>query len=465
MDSRLSRRAIASVAIGAACAMKTAGTFAQDVGTPSPPNATLPGTPAGIQLQWIIDVINSVEPLPTTAQIADHFAAGFLSQVPASQILDIFKQFQLQLAPVKLVELIGIATPLAIDAVINGNANTNLIASLTVDEQAPNKITGLTFTPYSDATPEIEPIANWEDLEQLFAAAGSLYSIHAAEYLGNGDIAVLHNANPEALLAIGSAFKLYVLGAIATGIDQGELAWDQQVIVTDDVKSFPSGVTQNEASGTPLSIDELCRRMISISDNTAADMLIGAATREACETALATQGNSDPERTMPFLTTRELFTIKLTDDQSLRDAYIHADVDERRALLVHVDSLGLPPIANAVSWTTPIAVDSIEWFATMSDLGSAINWLWEKGGESGFEPVRSILTINPGVPYDTSVWTSVAFKGGSEVGVVAFSWLLERQDGRIFTLSCGVNNREAPVPDTQLALAAAGAFPLLAAVP
>ncbi len=125
----------------------------------------------------------------------------------------------------------------------------------------------------------------------------------------------------------------------------------------------------------------------------------------------------------------------------------------------------MPPIANAVSWTTPIAIDPIEWFATMSDLGTAINWLWEKGGEPGLEPIRSILTINPGVPYDTGVWTSVAFKGGSEVGVVAFSWLLERQDGRIFTLSCGVNNREAPVPDTQLALAAAAAFSLLAAVP
>ncbi len=76
---------------------------------------------------------------------------------------------------------------------------------------------------------------------------------------GTVDIAVLHDANPEEFLAIGSAFKLYVLGAIATRIEQGELSWDKELIVTDDVKSLPSGVTQTEAAGTPLSINELGR--------------------------------------------------------------------------------------------------------------------------------------------------------------------------------------------------------------
>ncbi len=83
--------------------------------------------------------------------------------------------------------------------------------------------------------------------------------------------------------------------------------------------------------------------MISISDNTAADMLIEAATREACEAALVTQGNSDPERTMPFLTTRELFTLKLSDDQALLTAYIDADIDERRDTS---RTSGLPRIAT-----------------------------------------------------------------------------------------------------------------------
>ncbi len=124
MESRLSRRAMTSITLGAACAMTVANAFAQDIGTPSPSVATLPVSPAGKQLQWVLDVINGAEPMPTEAEIEDHFAAGFLAQVPASQILDIFNQFQLQLAPVEFVDLIGIPTPLAIDVVIIGNANT-----------------------------------------------------------------------------------------------------------------------------------------------------------------------------------------------------------------------------------------------------------------------------------------------------------------------------------------------------
>ena len=79
-------------------------------------------------------------------------------------------------------------------------------------------------------------------------------------------------------------------------------------------------------------------------------------------------------------------------------------------------------------------------------------------------PVRDILTINPGVPFNTSVWKSVAFKGGSEVGVLAFGWVLERDDGPTFTTTGGVNNPEKALSEEAIIATASSAFSLLAAI-
>ncbi len=44
--------------------------------------------------------------------------------------------------------------------------------------------------------------------------------------------------------------------------------------VTDESKSLPSGVTQDNLAGMVLMVEELAERVISISDNTATDLLI-----------------------------------------------------------------------------------------------------------------------------------------------------------------------------------------------
>jgi hypothetical protein len=159
-----------------------------------------------------------------------------------------------------------------------------------------------------------------------------------------------------------------------------------------------------------------------------------------------------------------MFLLKLSGDTERLNAYTAGDLAERREILATMHEEPLPALANAIDWTEPIAIDSIEWFATMPDLARAMVWLWGEAEKPGLEPIRSVLTLNPGVPFDDGIWNSVAFKGGSEVGVMALSWLLERKDGRTFTFACAVNNPEAAIPENNIALAAAGAFPLLAAV-
>ncbi|NYT47460.1 MAG: hypothetical protein H0A75_07695 [Candidatus Methanofishera endochildressiae] len=45
-------------------------------------------------------------------------------------------------------------------------------------------------------------------------------------------------------------------------------------------------------------------------------------------------------------------------------------------------------------------------------------------------------------------WIYVGFKGGSELGVLAGNWLLQREDGRLFVLSFALNNEPRAI-DTE----------------
>ena len=42
--------------------------------------------------------------------------------------------------------------------------------------------------------------------------------------------------------------------------------------------------------------------------------------------------------------------------------------------------------------------------------------------------------MNPGAPLDPAEWTDIRHKGGSEPGVTAFAWWLERNDGERYVV-------------------------------
>jgi beta-lactamase class A len=97
-----------------------------------------------------------------------------------------------------------------------------------------------------------------------------------------------------------------VLDALGNAVASGKVHWNQQLTITAQLKSLPSGELQTEPNGTKISVQDTAAKMISISDNTAASMLINLVGRPAFEAALTTAGMADPARDRPFLTTREL---------------------------------------------------------------------------------------------------------------------------------------------------------------
>jgi len=72
------------------------------------------------------------------------------------------------------------------------------------------------------------------------------------------------------------------------------------------------------------------------------------------------------------------------------------------------------------------------------------------------------LTTNPGIPFDTAAFPYVAYKGGSEPGVLHLSWLVHSASGARYFVSLGFNDPTAPIDEDAPLPIAAGIFDLLA---
>lgn len=205
-------------------------------------------------------------------------------------------------------------------------------------------------------------------------------------------------------------------------------------------------------------------KMISISDNTAADMLINLVGRSAVEAALATAGMADPARDQPFLTTREMFTLKLDDWPALADRYLAARQAGRRALLARtVDRAPLPALAAAAGWTTPRDINSIEWFASATDICHVYASLAALARRPGLAPVAGAFQINDfGLGLNPAQWKTTWFKGGSEPGVLTLTYMATTRTGHSYVVAVLASNPSAPIINPAMLSAIKGAFTLAA---
>jgi beta-lactamase class A len=185
--------------------------------------------------------------------------------------------------------------------------------------------------------------------------------------------------------------------------------------------------------------------MISVSDNTAADHLLFRLGRENVEAFQATMGHGDPARNVPFLATREMGVLKLVLAPDRVAAYLAASVAEKRRLLASEIAAAPVDPAAVAGWTAPRSIDRLEWFASAEDLCRAMAALLVMSERPGLEPLREVLAINPGIPFDPNTWTYIGFKGGGEPGVANGTWLLRRADGRWFVLTSGANDPKEPL--------------------
>lgn len=370
---------------------------------------------------------------------ADVFAQSFVAAVPEGQFAMIGRQMTAQVGQLVGLEYIESGNDPGAATIAIRFERAIVSGPMRLEPAHPYKVAGLllnNLAPVNDAGLSV--------MEQVQALPGETAMLFAR--IDGSEVIASHNADRQ--FAIGSTFKLYVLAALSRSIARGEHNWYDVVELSE--RSFPSGQLQDWPSGSPLTLHSLATLMISISDNTATDQLIRVLGRDTIEAELALSGHTDPAATLPFLTTRELFLLKLGEDALLRE-YSRADEEDRRAILAGLRDrdLDMGDIQRVFSGG-PRFID-VEWFASAQDIARIYAGL-------AADPVAlDILAINLGVDRGRfSAWDYSGYKGGSEPGVLNFSWLLRDADGAWWVLAMTWNNPDAAVSEAEfLALAQA----------
>jgi Beta-lactamase enzyme family len=391
--------------------------------------ASQPGT-ALAQLRWFVSATANL-PVPD-AVLAQHFSASALQAAGGPDKLN---QILAELGPLTFGKILDDQPTKATATVSTGKAT--YLAAVAVD--ATGLIDSLVFASYLPAP------TSWSALDTQLRALAPQVSFAASEIQPDGQCRTLYGDNANTDRPLGSAFKLYVLGALGQAIAEHEASWTEQLAIHENWKSLPSGVLQNDPAGTKLTLRQYADYMISISDNTAADHLIHFLGRDAVQAQLFRFGNHDPAEDIPFLTTRELFVLKGVQYPKLADAYLATPRPARAAVLFSVDQV---PLSQVTAWPAPEDINQLEWFAAPTDICRAYSGLLRENANPGLSPIGAALSINDGgIGLDRAQYPTVWFKGGSEPGVITLNYLARAKDGRVLVDSVMLANPTSPLDE------------------
>ena len=393
-----------------------------------------PDTTAGVQLGWLIAAMTRL-PL-SGAQVRAHFDTAFLAQIsPAVLNQALQAMVSLRLLSIRVSELSTVVADVSA-----GGAGPPAQLLLTVDRRG--LISWLRISP---AVAGPSP-ATWAGVDAALRSAAPQVRLLVADVTG-GSCRPVHGLDPGTPAPLGAAFKLYVLDALGEAVAAGKVRWNQPLTVTAQLKSLPPGELQDEPDGTRVSVLDTAAAMTSPSDNTATDMLINLLGRPAVEAALTRTGMADPALDRPFLTTREIFTLKLRQWPALAQRYLAADEAGRRALLAStVDRAPLPAVAAAADWIAPRAVTSLEYFASASDLCRVYASLAALARQPGLAPIGQVLSLNDdGLQLDPVQWRTTWFKGGSEPGVLTLAFMATTRTGHSYVVTVLAEDPSQPI--------------------
>lgn len=349
----------------------------------------------------VITVQAALERLFTAQSISeDWFTPEFLAAVPTSQLTAIIAQLKAQLGAYRGVQPQG-------DKFRISFANGEDTAQISLRE---GRIAGLFFQ-----APEMAVA----DLDAALAEFKKLPGKVSVEVMADGtERASLQPALP---LGVGSAFKLAIAAALQKKVEEKRLQWGRVLGLQSSLKSMPTGILQTWPDDAQLSVYSLAALMISQSDNTAADNLASFLGRPAVE-AFAPENHPMPR-------TREAFVLKDPKNADLLERWRHGTEAQRRQVLDDADKRALP--LAAIFDNGPLALD-VEWFFSARELCGLMQRV------AGL----SFMSINPGVA-DPADWKKVAYKGGSEPGVLNFTTSLTSMSGRRYCVAATWNDSKA----------------------
>ena len=274
------------------CGSAADGTFPSDV--------SIPESPLGAHLCRVLDLVNHGVTGTTGPELEALVTPEFAAQVPGAMLRLVLAQLHTQLSPLTLRSLQVAPDGLSARGILDSRESGPFSVSLVLEPTGENRMAGLLFAPAPEA--DLQAPDTWDELTPMLADVAPDHTLFVAEVV-DGECVPVQGVRQADAFPLGSAFKLYVLHALAAQIIAGQHSWTETLSIQDELRSLPSGTMQNDPVGTAWELAHYARQMISISDNTATDHLMHLLGEDAIHQALVATENSAIERMQPCLST------------------------------------------------------------------------------------------------------------------------------------------------------------------
>ncbi|MGC5015341.1 serine hydrolase [Streptosporangium sp. DT93] len=393
----------------------------------------IPASPAGRQLRWLLGATNRA-PL-TENELREHFSAGYLSSLTVDGVNALLRAAK----GLRLEKLTRI-TPSAL-AGTGKIGKREFVVQIGVDGDGNINLTGVT----PPEAPAPAPPRTWKRLDARLGEVAPRTGFLAAGIDSRGRCDVAHAVAPDTVRPLGSIFKLYVLGAVAERIRDGRLSWNTRITIAPELKSLGEDGLTTRPDGTTTTVGEAAELMISISDNTATDLLVHTVGREAVE-ATVRRWSGHAGRNTPFLTTREAFLLKGARHPEQARDYLKLDTAGRRAYLR--DTVAGQSLSDITLWDGPREIDRLEWFGSPRDVCRAYAGLLRfEDGRVG----KIMSAGDAGLKLSRQKWPAVWAKGGSETGVLNLSYAARSARGKTYVVTVFASNPDAALDERAIA--------------
>ena len=244
--------------------------------------------------------------------------------------------------------------------------------------------------------------------------------------------------NSNQRFAVGSTFKLFILGTLVEQINAGQRLAEDVAHLRAAWVGPPNSELAGWPLGSPVTLHTLALKMISISDNTATDHLLFILGRKEIERQMAVMGHAHPAWNTPLLSTREMTLLRNKAMGLPAREYQSLNLAAKRAFLEN--HCAGPADYAALDFDTS-AFELAEWYCTPLDMSHALAWIERETvtGQPAAE-IRAILAVDPKLDHNPGDWPFVGFKGGSEDRLLAGNWLLQHRRGTWYTLHVFCNS-------------------------
>lgn len=397
--------------------------------------------PAARQLRWLLEVLGMPE-LPPPSQLRARFSPAFWAEL-GEQLPGFLESVRADFARPTISDIVML-TPTWCSVVIESSGSrasalVELSTRLSSEEITMLRIRGVeTPSSIAEADRDLE-------LDEVVEALGTLGDASVLVAQGvDGSCREEVSLDAEEPRAVGSVFKLWVLGAVVSRIDQAP-GLLEETIALSEMRFAPSGGLEREGTGLDVSIVDLSTLMMGQSDNTATEHLFAWVSREAAERTLRDLGHRHRREIEPFLSPLELFHLHWTVSEIDALEYPSLAEDAQREFLrERLSDRG--PIVDFSSPNDRVLVEG-SWKASALDICRGLARLsMSSPAEPSHTLLERALGANAGVFGLRSKWDRVWFKGGSlesassGVHVLALAWLLQDMEGLPEIIIVAVNS-------------------------